>query len=642
MGIPSGYNVLHEDHDMTNDNRSIDRWLFPAQNIEEKTDGKKISLTTVIVIVTLFLSACGVAGTSIPPTSTSIPSTPTSIPPTPTSIPPTATPLSGKLYYVATNGDDVAPGSDTRPFRTIGKAANVARPGDTILIHGGVYYEDVKPRRSGEQGQFITYKNYGDGEVILDAQDGQRAGCIEIENKSYLQFSGLTVRGANSYSSWPRAGIAVRDGSSNVILDDITAYDNYFGIMVYGKDTPVSFITVRNSKTFDSDTKTGNTHYGIFFYKKVYDSSILDNHAAYALPESQSYGIEVSTDYPGVQADGARRIVISGNEVDHNESQGIRTWNAVGVLISDNHIHDNGATGIQIEDGSENIVIENNLSENNAQSYEYETGVWVDDSKNVVVRNNVIRNNKIGLTITFSDRVIIHDNTIYLNNRGAENLLNAAGLIVNHDVSNISITQNTFYQNSAGEAQRGGINIGSSEPNCEGIRFKNNIVAETKSSWDLVQGACANFLSDYNDIFNTRAVSIKWNESIYDWLSYLSVSPRDTHSLSEDPLFVDPAGFDFHLGPSSPLVGKGVVLTSTTDSGNGNVITVWDASYFSDGFGIGEGDEIVIGANRVRIIAIDYANHKISIDRTIQWKKGDGVSFPFSGAAPDMGASDVK
>ena len=548
----------------------------------------------------------------------------------------------GNFYYVATNGNDGNPGLDTQPFRTIGKAARVARPGDTILIHGGVYYEDVKPRYSGKPGEFIVYKNYGDGEVILDAQDGRRTGCIEIENKSYLHFSGLTVRGANSYSTWPRAGIAVRDGSSNIILEDITAYDNYFGILVYGKNKPVSFITVRNSKTFDPDTKTGNTHYGIYFYQKVYDSSILNNHAAYALPEPQSYGIEVSTDYPGVQADGPRRIVITGNEVDHNESQGIHTWNAVGVLISDNHSHDNGATGIQIEDGSENIVIENNLSENNAQSYEYETGVWVDGSKNVLVRNNILRSNKIGLNISVSDRVIVHDNTIYLNDRGAENLFNAAGLMVDHDVSDISITQNTFYQNSAGAAQLGGINLGSGEPNCERISFKNNIVAETKSSWDLALGSCMNLSSDYNDFYNTRAVSILWNESTYDWLAYRAASRQDAHSVSQDPLFVDPAGFDFHLGPTSPLLGKGVVLTSTTDAGDGNVITVRDAGYFSDGFGIGQGDEIVIGVNQVRIIAIDYANNKITIDRVIRWRKGDEVSFPFSGIAPDMGARDVN
>ena len=155
------------------------------------------------------------------------------------------------------------------------------------------------------------------------------------------------------------------------------------------------------------------------------------------------------TDFPGKQSNGPRRIVITGNEVDHNESEGIHTWNAVGVLISDNYLHDNGATGIQIEDGSENIVVEDNLSENNAQKYEFEAGVWIDDSKNVLVRNNILRRNKVGLIITSSDRVIVHDNYVYFNNRGAENLNNAAGLIVEDSTTNISVTHNTFYKNGA-------------------------------------------------------------------------------------------------------------------------------------------------------------------------------------------------
>jgi hypothetical protein len=234
--------------------------------------------------------------------------------------------------------------------------------------------------------------------------------------------------------------------------------------------------------------------------------------------------------------------------------------------------------------------------------------------------------------------VIVHDNYIYLNNRGAENLLNAAGLMVDHNVSNISITQNTFYMNGAGEAQLSGVNFGSD--GCSQVNFKNNIVAKTQSSRDLAQEACTNFSSDYNDFFNTRAVSMIWNGSDHDWLAYLTASQQDAHSLSQDPLFVDPAAYNFHLKPSSPPVGKGVVLTSTTAPGNGNVISVTDAGYFSDGFGIGDGDNIAIGLNRVRIIAIDYANNKITIDRTIMWEKGDGVSFPFSGVAPDMGASD--
>jgi parallel beta-helix repeat protein len=552
---------------------------------------------------------------------------------------PTLTPQAsaGKLYYISTSGDDANPGTEAQPYRTIGKAASVATMGETVLIHAGEYYEDVKPLNSGAPGKYITYKNYGDGEVIIDAQNGTRAGCIEINNKSYLQFFGLTVRGANGEEDWPRAGISVTDGSSNIVLSNITAYGNYFGVMAVGESTPVSFVTVSESKTFNSVTLIGNTHYGIFFYKKVYDSSIINNHVAYSLPESQSYGIEVGTNYPGVQSNGAQRIVITGNKVDHNESQGIHTWNAVGVLISDNYAHDNGATGIQIENGSENIVIENNLSENNAQSYEYETGAWIDDSRNVVVRNNVFRSNKIGLNITSSDRVIVHDNYIYLNNRGAENINNASGLIVNDNVSNAYITHNTFYKNSISEAGKAGVNFKSS---CTRVVFKNNIISETASANDLLQDSCI-IVSDYNDFFNTRTLAISWNGSSINWSSYLSTSGQDVHSLTQDPLFVNPATFDFNLQPSSPLIGKGVILAETTGAGSGNTVTVTDANYFSDGFGVGKGDDIMIAGNRVKIIAIDYTNNAITIDQEISWTSGDAVSFSFSGVAPDIGVNEA-
>jgi parallel beta-helix repeat protein len=411
--------------------------------------------------------------------------------------------------------------------------------------------------------------------------------------------------------------------------------------MAYGRENPVSFITVKNGRTFGSGN-IGNTHYGIFFYKKVYDSSIINNHVAYTLPEDQSYGIEISTDYPGIQSNGSRRIVISGNEVDHSESQGIHIWNAAGVLISNNHLHDNGATGIQIEDGSENVIVENNLSENNAQNYEFEAGAWIDDSKNVVVRNNVLRSNKVGLIITASDRVIVHNNYLYLNNRGAKNLDNAAGLIVDDSATNISLTQNTFYKNGADNMTRAAVNFGLFNPSCAGITFKNNIVAETVNVLDFFQDSCSGFVSDFNDFFNVRPLAIHWNQSQTDWLTYLAISGQDTHSLINDPLFVDPAGFDFSLQSTSPLIGKGAILARTTKAGTGNTVSITDASYFSDGFEIGNGDAVVIGGSPANIVAVDYSNHLIRIDRIIKWDKNDAVSFPFVGAAPHMGASNTK
>jgi parallel beta-helix repeat protein len=554
---------------------------------------------------------------------------------------PITTPAPGSRYfYVSTQGDDGNPGMKGSPFQTISKAANMAKAGDVVLIQAGIYYEDVRPVRSGVPGKYITYQNEGEGEIIIDAQAGQRPVCIEIANKSYLQFIGLTVRGANSPQNWPRAGISMTDGTNHIVLDGITAYDNYVGIMAYGRENPVSYITVKNSKTFGAGN-IGNTHTGIFFYKKVYDSSIVDNHVAYTLPETQSYGIEVSTDFPGIQSNGSRRIMITGNEVDHNESEGIHTWNAVEVLISRNYLHENGATGIQIEDGSENIVVENNLSENNAQTYEFEAGAWIDDSKNVVVRNNILRSNKVGLIITDSERVIIHNNYVYLNDQGAENLENAAGLIVEDSATEISITHNTFYKNGARGMQHGAVNFGLFNPACTNITFKNNIVAETVNALDLLQDSCLGFVSDFNDFFNTRPLMIEWEQSRTDWATYLAVSGQDSHSINDAPLFVDSPAFNFSLQPTSPLIGKGEVLTRTTQAGSGNLVNLLDSSYFSDGFGIGSGDSILIGSSQVNIISINYKDHSIQIDQGIRWDKNAAVSFPFAGAAPDMGASDL-
>ncbi len=109
-------------------------------------------------------------------------------PPVPTRTPTTiVAPASGSRYYhVSPEGRDINPGTQEAPFASIGKAAGQARAGDVVVIHAGVYFEDVKPARSGEADRYITYQGAGDGEVVIDAENGKRAACIEIEGKSYL------------------------------------------------------------------------------------------------------------------------------------------------------------------------------------------------------------------------------------------------------------------------------------------------------------------------------------------------------------------------------------------------------------------------------------------------------------------------
>src|SRR3954447_5951392 len=62
------------------------------------------------------------------------------------------------VIHVATAGSDTADGSEDSPFRTISRAAAIARPGDTVLVHGGEYREAGPPPRGGRRDRRrITY-----------------------------------------------------------------------------------------------------------------------------------------------------------------------------------------------------------------------------------------------------------------------------------------------------------------------------------------------------------------------------------------------------------------------------------------------------------------------------------------------------
>ncbi len=56
-------------------------------------------------------------------------------------------------------GHDTADGTCTHPLRTISKAADLAQPGDTISVHGGLYREEISPPRGGTSDRMrITYQ----------------------------------------------------------------------------------------------------------------------------------------------------------------------------------------------------------------------------------------------------------------------------------------------------------------------------------------------------------------------------------------------------------------------------------------------------------------------------------------------------
>src|SRR5688500_17369539 len=75
-------------------------------------------------------------------------------------------------YYVSNGGNDSASGNSlSAPFRTIQRAANVAQPGDTVLVRAGTYRETVQPARSGTGSARITFKPYNNESVTISGAD---------------------------------------------------------------------------------------------------------------------------------------------------------------------------------------------------------------------------------------------------------------------------------------------------------------------------------------------------------------------------------------------------------------------------------------------------------------------------------------
>jgi hypothetical protein len=75
--------------------------------------------------------------------------------------------IAAQEYHVAVTGDDNNPGTITRPFRTLSKAAEVAFPGTVITVHEGLYRERIDPPRGGISEQERIVYRAAEGEKVV-------------------------------------------------------------------------------------------------------------------------------------------------------------------------------------------------------------------------------------------------------------------------------------------------------------------------------------------------------------------------------------------------------------------------------------------------------------------------------------------
>ncbi|MCX6152252.1 MAG: right-handed parallel beta-helix repeat-containing protein [Ignavibacteriales bacterium] len=74
--------------------------------------------------------------------------------------------------HVSKNGNNSNPGTLTAPLKTIQHAAELAQPGDIVIVHQGVYRERIDPPRGGESdSKRIIYEAAHGEEVVIKGSE---------------------------------------------------------------------------------------------------------------------------------------------------------------------------------------------------------------------------------------------------------------------------------------------------------------------------------------------------------------------------------------------------------------------------------------------------------------------------------------
>ncbi|MBW8821529.1 MAG: right-handed parallel beta-helix repeat-containing protein [Streptomyces sp.] len=89
-----------------------------------------------------------------------------------TALPATEAAAAPTTLVVATNGNDTAPGTLAQPLRTVQRAVDLAKPGDTVAVRAGTYAltDNITIATSGTASQPISLGAYQGERVVIDGE----------------------------------------------------------------------------------------------------------------------------------------------------------------------------------------------------------------------------------------------------------------------------------------------------------------------------------------------------------------------------------------------------------------------------------------------------------------------------------------
>src|ERR1044072_4742184 len=127
----------------------------------------------------------------------------------------------GVTYYVAASGSDINPGTESEPFRTIQRAADVVSAGDLVMVGDGIYTDEdgdgaiVMLRRGGTSSALVTFKSRNKWRAKLDGQNNRAFSGFQFGAVNYIRIEGFVIYGVGNGGSGGTSAIEIYSGGRN-------------------------------------------------------------------------------------------------------------------------------------------------------------------------------------------------------------------------------------------------------------------------------------------------------------------------------------------------------------------------------------------------------------------------------------------